>query len=64
MNNEHIEPINITYSIDSIRHYLNYVYDLSMSPILIVNVIVNEEHHYHKGAIHDDKSTHIIVNQP
>ena len=31
------------------------------APIVIVNVIVNEEHHYHKGAVHDDKSTHITL---
>ena len=29
--------------------------------IVIVNVIVNEEHHYHKGAVHNDKSTHITL---
>ena len=31
------------------------------APIVIVNVIINEEHHYHKGAVHDDKSTHITL---
>ena len=31
------------------------------APIVIVNVIVNEEHHYHKGAVHHDKSTHITL---
>ena len=31
------------------------------APIVIVNVIVNEEHHYHKGAVHNDKSTHITL---
>ena len=31
------------------------------APIVIVNVIVNEEHHYHKGAVHEDKSTHITL---
>ena len=35
--------------------------DISERPLIIVNVIVNEEHHYHKGAVHDDKSTHITL---
>ena len=32
------------------------------APVVVVNVIVNEEHHYHKGATHIDNSVKITMN--
>ena len=32
------------------------------APIVIVKVIVKEEHHYHKGAVHLDFHDHFIAN--
>lgn len=32
------------------------------APIVIVNVIVNEEHHYHKGAVHMDIHDNLIAD--
>ena len=49
--------------LESVSDNLDHLCDTSASdaPIVIVNVIVNEEHHYHKGAVHEDKSTHITL---
>ena len=43
---------------------LNRLCDTSATdaPIVIVNVIVNEEHHYHKVAIHMDIHDNLIAN--
>ena len=43
---------------------LNRLCDTSATdaPIVIVNVIVNEEHHYHKGAVHMDIHDNLIAD--
>ena len=36
--------------------------NITDAPIVIVKVIVKEEHHYHKGAVHLDFHNHFIAN--
>lgn len=36
--------------------------NITDAPIIIVNVVVKEEHHYHKGAVHLDFHDHFIAN--